>query len=205
MTIRPSNLAALLGLLTAALVADAQEGETVRPDVDAPEPAAAQARRDAEAAGPTLAANASLTEADPLSTTPVDEEVVVRGQLRRGALRMQIERAEEAFYGRFNDINSNDELDIHCRSVVELGSRIPRRRCEPNFWRAAEADFARETVIGLQGGYASDPQAAIAPGFYKHIELEKEMRELAAADAGLREALARLATLQQAYASQEDD
>src|SRR5690606_10342422 len=116
----------------------------------------------------------------------------------------QIEMAEEAFYSRFNDINSDDEFDIHCRKVVELGSRIPRRRCEPNFWRAVHTEFAQDTVIGLQGGVAGDPQAALARGFYMRLELEKEMRELASTDAGLREALARLATLQQAYSSQRD-
>jgi hypothetical protein len=67
-----------------------------------------------------------------------------------------------------------------------------------------QGEFARDTVIGLQGGYAAAPQAALARGFYKRLELEKELRELAAADAGLREALARLVTLQQAY-SQGDD
>src|SRR5690606_37904381 len=188
MTTGASHFAALLALLAATLVAHVQVGETRRAVVE-PERAAAK----------------ELLEVEPLSTTPVDEEVVVRGQLRQGALRMQIQRAEDEFYGRFNDINSHDDFDIHCHNVVELGSRIPRRRCEPNFWRDAQGEFARDTVISLQGGYAGDPQAAIAAGFYKHLELEKEMRELAAADAGLREALARLATLQQAYASEDAD
>lgn len=185
---RVSSLAALLCLLTATSAgaqSSARDGQ--------PAAGAAEAEQADEAA-------AALPPDDPLSTTPVDEEVVVRGQLSRAALRAQIEMAQEAFYNRFNEINSSDEFDIHCRSVVELGSRIPRRRCEPNFWRSAHSEYARETVIALQGGSAA-PEQAIARASYMNLELEKEMRELAATDPGLREALARIATLEEAYST----
>ncbi len=183
-------MAVVMATVLAPAVAGAQESEQ----------AAANERT-----GEARAAADRAADADPLSTTPVDEEVVVRGQLSRGALRVQIEMAEEAFFGRFNDINSDDEFDIHCRRVVELGSRIPRRRCEPNFWRTAQADYARETVIALQGGFAGIPEAAIAYANHKQLQLNDEVRELAAQDPELREALARLATLQQAYAAQGTD
>ena len=192
---RGPGLAAVLALALAGALATsisaAQESERASGE------RAAAARAD-ERAGRSA-------EADPLSTTPVDEEVVVRGQLSRGALRVQIEMAEEAFFSRFNDINSDDEFDIHCRRVVELGSRIPRRRCEPNFWRTAQADYASDTVIALQGGFSGIPEAAIAYANHKNLQLNDEVRELAARDPELREALARLATLRQAYAAQGTD
>jgi hypothetical protein len=157
------------------------------------------------AGGFAIAEDASAPAIDPLANTAVDEEVVVRGRMRRSTLRVQIELAEEAFYNRFNEINSHDEFNIVCRREVEIGSRIPRRKCEPNFWRQAEADVGRETVIGLQGGYANNPQQFMGLAHFKSVQLEKEMRELAAADPELRQALARLATLRQAYSEYGND
>lgn len=211
--VRAAMLFALLGV---ALAAAGEERESAPADTEARMRtlAAAEGAERAEAAGVESAEsaesaaedarNAASLEVDPLSTMPVDEEVIVRGQRGRGALRFQIDRAQEAFYDRFNEINSDDELDIHCRSVVELGSRIARRRCEPNFMRTFNTEFAEETIIALQGGFAGVPEQAIAQAQSMSLELEKEMRSLAASDPKLRELLARLLTLQQAYSAQRD-
>ena len=127
----------------------------------------------------------------------VDEEVVVEGR-SRAMLRVQIELAEEAVYARFNEINSNDEFDIHCRRVMLTGSNIPRRVCEPNFWRNAQARAGEEAVRALQGSSALPTEMFLAEGLFKYQLLDEEMRGLAAEDEELRRSLTRLVTLTEA-------
>lgn len=149
--------------------------------------------------------SAALAQSDGQTNTAlepgvaVDAEVVVRGR-SRAALRIQIELAEEAVYERFNEINSKDEFDIHCRFQLLTGSKIPRRICQPNFRRAAEAQAAQETVHRLQGGFALPAAMFQAEALYKHDLLAEEMRRLAIEDDELSRALARLANLTQARA-----
>jgi hypothetical protein len=128
----------------------------------------------------------------------VDEEIVVRGRTR-AQLRTEVQLAEEAVYARFNEINSSDEFDIHCRLEVLTGSRMLRRICEPNFWRTAKSDAGRETVVGLQGGYAMAPQQFRAEGLYKHSLLADEMHRLAREDQQFASAVVHLAELTDAY------
>src|SRR5690606_2306755 len=131
------------------------------------------------------------------ASVEVDEEVVVRGR-SRAMLRAQIELAEEAVFARFNEINSNDEFDIHCRRVMVTGSNIPRRVCEPNFWRYVHRRAGEETVRALQRSAALPTEMFLAEGLYKYQLLEEEMRRLVAEDEELQRSLSRLLTLTEA-------
>jgi len=125
-----------------------------------------------------------------------DEEVIVRGQTL-DTLRELIREAEEAYFDRFNEINSNDEFDIHCYYRVEIGSKIPRRRCLPNFWRDRDADIGEETARLMQGSFAINSQVFVAEQEYKSLKLAEEMERLTAEDEGMLRAVTRLANLQQ--------
>jgi|GEM_PF-466721 len=149
------------------------------------------------ACGAAYAQTEEETGDDAGASIEVDEEVVVRGR-SRAVLRAQIRLAEEAVYARFNEINSNDEFDIHCRQVVPLGSHIPRRVCEPNFWRTAQARMGEETVLAMQGGAALPAEMFLAEGLYKYQLLEDEMRRLVMEDEQLRRSLIRLTALTEA-------
>ena len=133
------------------------------------------------------------------STPPPDvgDEVVVQGR-NFGTLRLEIQRAEEALYARFNAINSKDEFDITCDREVLTGSKIPRRVCRANFWRTSEARAAHETVLGLQGSSSFGAQQFEAQALYKQSLLAAELRRLAATDPELKQAAFRLGTLEQA-------
>lgn len=141
----------------------------------------------------------SQTAAEPTQAT---EEVVVRGR-SLPLLRAQIEVAEEAVYARFNEINSRDEFDIHCRDEVFIGSRIPRRICEPNFSRAAKRNIGVETVRAMQGSASLNPSLFQAEALYKERLLEEELRELIRQDEALLAAVTRLATLKEAVSGRE--
>lgn len=147
--------------------------------------------------GPGAAAAQQDGEAGASDSGPGVEEVIVRGR-RYGALRHQIELAEEAVYDRFNAINSNDEFDIHCYHEPITGSRIPRRTCRANFWRKAESRAGSETSRAIRGEYAIASSTFLGEAQYKSHLLADEMRRLAAEDDQLIGALTRLAQLQQA-------
>lgn len=139
------------------------------------------------------------TEAAPPPTASFDEEVIVRGQTPE-RLRAQIQEAEEAYFDRFNEINSSDEFDIVCYYRVEIGSKIPRRRCLPRFWRDRERDIGEETARAMQGSYAINSQVFVAEQQYKSVQLADEMQRLTAEDDELLRAVTRLANLKQALA-----
>jgi len=141
----------------------------------------------AAAQAPTPASNQS-------ADSDVEEEIVVRG-VTRASLRVQIELAEDAVYERWNEINGNDEFDIHCRLDTYTGSRIPHRVCQPNFWRAALAESGKETVRALQG--SSYIAAAVFQGeaMAKSRTLEREMKRIASEDTELLQAVSRFYNL----------
>jgi hypothetical protein len=143
-------------------------------------------------------APARAPQPQPQPPASVDDEVIVRGQTRAD-LRLQIEIAQDAVFARFNEINSSDDFDIHCRDEKPTGSHIPRRVCQANFWRDAQAEAGKETVRGLQGSsFAFDSQQFLAGALYRRTQLDEEMRRLVAEDEDLKDAVARLANLEQA-------
>ena len=135
---------------------------------------------------------ASLAAITAQQAAGVIEEVIVRGQTP-GALRIQIELAEEAVYDRFNEINSNDEFDIHCEEVAFTGSRMLTRFCQPNFWHATEEAIAYETVRLLQGSAFSMPTGIFrGEAHYKRQLMREEIERLAREDEEFLEALRHL-------------
>jgi hypothetical protein len=115
---------------------------------------------------------------NPQASLPaVDDEVIVRG--RRGVeLRLEIERAENAIFARFNDINSDDRFDIACRLEAPIGSRIDRRVCESNDWREQAANFAAAWVRQSRGEGGQLPEIFILEQQRGQRQLADEMRRM---------------------------
>lgn len=128
---------------------------------------------------------------------PVDDEIVVRGEAWE-ELRLEIRLAEEAVYDRFNEINSNDDFDIHCRMEPELGSRFDRRHCWSNGWRDHDADFAQATLNELLGQAGPNPAMFRTEQLVQQNQLEDELRRLVATDPALAEAVMRWGNAQRA-------
>jgi hypothetical protein len=134
-----------------------------------------------------------------------DEEVIVRGQAR-GRIRLEIQRAEDAVYDRFNEINSNDLYDIHCYERTVIDTHIKRRICQSNAWRRYDAAMGEATVRGLQSGVAggngefAQAQGLVASQLATERLIRKEMASLARSDPKLAAAMVRLG---QAYRADE--
>lgn len=128
---------------------------------------------------------------NPAASPPaVDDEVIVRG--RRGAeLRVEIERAENAVFARFNEINSDDRFDIVCRLEPPIGSRIDRRVCQSNDWREQDANFGNALVRQLRGESGQIPEVFVMEQRRGQRLLADEMRRLIYQDEKLYQAVER--------------
>ena len=124
------------------------------------------------------------------------EEIVIRGR-RIGDLRAEIKRAEEAVFARFNEINTTDDFDIHCRG--QKSGFFVFRVCMSNGWREYAAKIGSETAALMQG--SGNPGA---PFLYRTAQRKQqqlmieEMRRLTGEDEQLRQANADLAGAQYA-------
>jgi hypothetical protein len=135
------------------------------------------------------------------SGTPVapegEDEVIVTGRI--GELRQRIEAAEVAVYSRFNDINSDDRFDIHCRLEMRTGTHIPERRCLSNSWREQDVNYAEATLRELRGESGPTPQSFHAEQQAMQGRLANEMQRLVTTDEQLKQALAELVAAKNAY------
>lgn len=100
--------------------------------------------------------------------TPPDE-VFVQGR-RLAELRDAVRGAEDRFFSLYNQLNSNDEYDIHCGERAPVGSRIRKRVCEAEFTGV----LTSKTAAAVMGG-----AAAVAPAF---ITVMRRKEQLLAAD-----------------------
>jgi hypothetical protein len=77
------------------------------------------------------------------------DEVIVRGR-RLGEIRFEVQAARERAYDIFNEINSSDEFDIHCRDERRYHSRATRRVCRARFETRISADAGQEYLATLR-------------------------------------------------------
>ncbi|HJR69750.1 MAG TPA: hypothetical protein VKA43_06900 [Gammaproteobacteria bacterium] len=130
------------------------------------------------------------------------EEVIVSGQVPEN-LRIEIERLEVVVYERFNALNSNDELDIHCLVQARTGTNIPQRTCAPNFVIRAEARSAQKNLTDVRSSDAhnNDHAEHTTRMEQKSRELTAEMQRIARENEQFLRDLVRLDELRQMQSS----
>ena len=94
----------------------------------------------------SLCQTISDQENDAASTEPQDE-ITVYGRKNIVKLRYAAYAAEEAFLAKFNVLNTKDEFDFKCESVIRLGSRRRNHACIPDFAKKIEAAMALESIL----------------------------------------------------------
>lgn len=146
----------------------------------------------------SMALAESAAPESPKAPPDVRDEIIVLGK-SWGEIRAQVQRAEEAVYDRFNEINSNDEFDIYCYKEAPTGTHILHRTCESNAWRTALSKMGSEIMRGSAGSAGSPGLAAmyLAQGQSKNRLLADEMKQLGMQDPVLRQDLWRLGNLEQ--------
>ncbi len=132
------------------------------------------------------------------TATTAPDEIIVLGRIDE--LRRQLLRAEDAVYERFNEIESDDRFDIHCRMESRIDTHIPARICVSNSWREQDSNYGKALLGEWRGEPGSIPQQYAAEQLRMQHLLKEEMRRLAAEDEQLYQIVVRLADAQRAYA-----
>jgi hypothetical protein len=103
---------------------------------------------------------ATATSADGAASTL--GTVVVEG--RRATLtelKLEIDRLDDAFYERFNELNTVPEYETHCFLHAPLGTRIQKRYCHPVFVDAARREVASMVLQSVTSGSGVDGGGAV--------------------------------------------
>lgn len=152
-----------------------------------------------------FAASSLAAEADADTGQPQDlakirtlDEVLVTGDLTTlSGLHKAMVEAEERFYSRFNELNTDRNLDIRCRNEAPTGSQLKRRVCvtaqadDLSHEQAMQFMTGQPTTVGFQS--AGQLQRTTLP------VLTEKTRELLKTDPELLRALLEHARLQQMY------
>jgi hypothetical protein len=107
----------------------------------------------------------------------LDEAVVqaTRTQLRE--MRKQMVAVEDRFYARYNELNGNDNYDIHCAEETTAGTRLQLRHCRPVFEARAVETESIDYFLMLQkttNAGAPMPAGSIGPPVPAIHEIEAQ-------------------------------
>jgi hypothetical protein len=152
-------------------------------------------------AGAGAAQEAGASDAAPSSAEPaVEDEIIVLGRI--GALRHELEIAEDVVFDRFNQIVGDERLEIHCDSEVKIDSHIRQRVCVSNSWRDENASIGQGVLGQVRSEADANPQAHRAEQLLMQQRLYDAVRRLAATDTQLQDAIMRVGNAQVALAEQ---
>ena len=141
--------------------------------------------------------------------TPDREVTRIAGQLRQVAAakdrEIQALQAEERFLNSYNELNTNDKLDIVCVDAAPIGSRIVRRTCLPQY-RWDERSNESASFLRNVGAVAPTTEITVMP---TDTELLENLQTLARENPELLDSLMdfqdKLATLNAAQQSGSDE
>lgn len=63
-------------------------------------------------------------------------------------MREKMVALEEQFYARYNELNKDNDFDVHCAMEAPLGTRLKKRVCRIQFFEDAQAEEARAFLDG---------------------------------------------------------
>lgn len=106
------------------------------------------------AIAPRAQAGASAAASSPDEQLEQLDESLVEGRRIR-QLRDAIVDVEDRFYALYNELNPDDDFDVHCAQRARLGTRVPRRTCIVAYVEKAQAAESRDLVFWMQ----ADPVA----------------------------------------------
>jgi len=133
----------------------------------------------------------------PTAAAPDEDQIIVRGKPIE-QLRLRIRIAEDAFYSRFNEINSDDRYDVDCFMRAETGTRIKHRICEYKGQRELDENYGAALLGAMNGQTGPPPELFLAARYEVEKSGGDEMRRLPATDPVLKEDLLRLGQAYQA-------
>ena len=91
------------------------------------------------------------------SPTELLDEVEVHSR-RLSRMRDDVIQEENRFYALFNDVNKDDDFDVHCKYDAYTGTRIKQRTCKVAYYEKAQA----EEAVALLNGDIVTPADLVA-------------------------------------------
>jgi len=151
------------------------------------------------ATGFLFVANEPATaQAEPDPAAEAAEDVSWMGKSVR-QLRREYRKAEETFYDAFNDVNSDNDFDMDCKTAPVLGSRKRERRCQAEFLWDYEKELGEEMYRLHTTGSAGNATASTAMLQRKQEALRAEMTAAIADYPAVAAALAELTRAKRHY------
>lgn len=74
----------------------------------------------------------------------LDEVQVIGTRAQLDEMRKAINALEDRFYERYNDLNTDDDFDIHCEMEAKIGTRLKLRSCRALYQIAAFVEEGRD-------------------------------------------------------------
>jgi hypothetical protein len=128
-----------------------------------------------------LAATLALPAAAATPSSPKNEldEVTVNGErVKIEAMRKQIVELEDNFYDRYNELNTNDDFDIHCIEEARTGTRFIKRSCRAVYQEQALAEEGQAAFKILQRSREKGPAVSDSgPPVPASVTIERRLPE----------------------------
>jgi len=116
----------------------------------------------------------------------LDQVQIYGSRQETSELRQAIIEAENRFYERYNELNSNNDFDINCLVEARTGTRLATRTCRPLYQEEAVREGAKQAVemrqkfqsFGGANQLSSPPVPAAIAIMARRPEFERHMRKL---------------------------
>lgn len=122
----------------------------------------------------TAALSQPLRAAAPAADTAAQLEEVLVTTATLKDLQVRIDRLEDAFYERFNALNTVRDFDTHCHQEARIGTRIERRYCRAVYVDKALEKEAQDYTIFLQRSSSKTVNGGPPPSAMVDIEPRRE-------------------------------
>ena len=91
------------------------------------------------------------------------EEIIVNAPESLKGLQTQIKLAQKRMFNVFNEINDDDQFDVHCTYERRWQSKIREQVCTPNYIKTVQEEqvqlmLGNMGMIGAQKGFAGNTQ-----------------------------------------------
>jgi len=81
-----------------------------------------------------------------MTTRPLEEVEIIGKKLYQ--LQREVIEAEERYYALYNELNTNDDFDVHCEMHAPLGTKIKNRICTAVYIAKAQEAEAKAFLDG---------------------------------------------------------
>jgi len=157
------------------------------------------------AAEDVASSGAGEPKSDTIKLDPLDEIIIKGHRAKLRELRQEIEKAEDAFYDAFNEVNTVPEYRTYCGIETATGTRISTHVCKPEFVNSATkgdlSTFLYE--LGVTGGHPERASGSVInekmAGYWQHIQ------DLLRKDPKLRKALSHYCALTVRYQAEFEE